>query len=73
MKELGTLRYFLGIEVAKSKKYTSDLLKETGILWCKLIDTPIEMNSQMKKGDGELVDKGRYQKLIRKVGISYTY
>ena len=52
MKELGELKYFLGIEVARSKhgiflsqrKYVLDLLTETSMLDCKPVDTPIEQN-----------------------------
>ncbi|VVA27208.1 PREDICTED: Retrovirus-related Pol poly from transposon, partial [Prunus dulcis] len=48
MKSLGDLKYFIGIEVARSKhdiflsqrKYVLDLLAETGMLDCKPIDTP---------------------------------
>ena len=44
IKDLGTLKYFLGIEVAQSRKgifisqqkYILDLLKETNMLGCKL-------------------------------------
>ena len=50
MKELGELKYLLGIEVARSKhgiflsqrKHVLDLLAETGMLDCKPVDTPIE-------------------------------
>lgn len=50
MKDLGLLKYFLGIEVAKSKhgilisqrKYVLDLLKKTGMLGCKPVDTPMD-------------------------------
>ncbi|RVW34837.1 Retrovirus-related Pol polyprotein from transposon RE1 [Vitis vinifera] len=56
VKDLGNLKYFLGMEVARSRKgivvsqrkYILDLLKETGMLGCKPIDTP--MNSQKKLG-----------------------
>ena len=52
MKDLGELKYFLGIEVARGRegiylcqrKYILDLLTETGMLDCKPIDTPIEQN-----------------------------
>ena len=46
IKDLGQLRYFLGMEIARSKedivvsqrKYTLDLLKETGMSRCKPTD-----------------------------------
>ncbi|CAL9029136.1 unnamed protein product [Prunus brigantina] len=55
MKDLGDLKYFLGIEVARSKtgiflsqrKYVMDLLTETGMLGCNPADTPIEMNHKL--------------------------
>ena len=48
MKNLGGLKYFLGIEVVRSKqgiflsqrKYVLDILTEVGILECKPVDTP---------------------------------
>lgn len=50
MKDLGLLKYFLGIEVAKSnhgilisqRKYVLDLLKETGMLGCKPVDASMD-------------------------------
>jgi len=50
IKDLGALKYFLGMEVARSKKgivvsqrkYIIDLLKETGMSGCKPIDTLVE-------------------------------
>ncbi|BBN70448.1 hypothetical protein Prudu_1477S000700 [Prunus dulcis] len=55
MKSLGDLKYFLGIEVARSKhgiflsqrKYILDLLAETGMLDCKPIDTPSKQNHKL--------------------------
>ena len=50
VKDLRTLKYFLGMEVPRSKKgisisqrkFTLDLLEETGMLGYKPIETPIE-------------------------------
>ncbi|XP_038882262.1 uncharacterized protein LOC120073491 [Benincasa hispida] len=70
IKDLGKLRYFLGIERARSKegisvsqqKYTLDLLKETGMIGCIPIDTPVECNTKISdKNDGIPVNKERYQ------------
>lgn len=57
VKELGELRYFFGLEVARSKegifisqrKYILDLLWETGKLGCKPTSTPIEPNWKNKE------------------------
>lgn len=82
IKELGKLKYFLGIEVAHSKlgifisqqKYVLDLLKETGKLGCKPIDTPIEYNHGLCDAPEDLtVDKGAYQRLVGKlIYLSHT-
>ena len=50
IKTLGRLKYFLGIEVAHSKKgifisqqkYITDLLKETGKIACRPTSTPVD-------------------------------
>ena len=72
IKDLGNLRYFFGMEVARSRKgivvsqrkYILDLLKEIGMLGCKPIDTP--MGPYKKIGlqkNSAPVDWGRYQRL----------
>lgn len=82
MKNLGGLKYFLGIEVARSKqgiflsqrKYILDLLSEVGLLDCKPADTPIVQNHRLGiYTDQVFTDKGRYQRLVGKlIYLSHT-
>ena len=56
MKDLGGLKYFLGIEVARScdgiylsqRKYMLDLFSEIGMLACKSTETPIVQNHYLE-------------------------
>ncbi|XP_048235710.1 uncharacterized protein LOC125371219 [Ricinus communis] len=55
------------------RKYVLDLLKKTGMLGCKPVDTPIEANHRLKENVGELVDIDRYQRLVgRLIYLSHT-
>ncbi|XP_038885780.1 secreted RxLR effector protein 161-like [Benincasa hispida] len=82
IKDLGTLRYFLRMEVARSvegisvsqRKYTLNLLKETGMTGCKPADTPVEANLNLiESADDVLVNKERYQRLMGKlIYLSHT-
>ncbi|GMP88706.1 hypothetical protein CsSME_00040591 [Camellia sinensis var. sinensis] len=61
IKDLGALKYFLGMEFARSKegifvnqrKYVLDLLGETGMLGCKMVETPIEPNLKLQAAKAE--------------------
>lgn len=76
IKDLGNLRYFLGMEVARSKKgiltsqrkYVIDLLQETGMEGSKPAETPMDTTTKLGTGDNSPpVDKGRFQRLVRKL------
>ena len=64
IKDLGELRYFLGMEFARSKirvvicqrKCTLDLLEETRMLGAKPVDSPIEQDHGMSGDSGELLN-----------------
>ena len=75
-KDLGVLRYFLGIEIARGRKgiflsqrkYVLDLLKETWMIGDKLSDTPMIPNVKLGLEDGELLeDPERYRRLVGKL------
>ncbi|KAM0041797.1 putative RNA-directed DNA polymerase [Helianthus debilis subsp. tardiflorus] len=83
MKDLGRLKYFLGIEVLRSKhgifisqkKYILDLLAETGMIDCKPTDTPIAVNHKLHMEEGvKAADKERYQRMVGKlIYLSHTH
>ena len=63
----------MGIEIAQSKfgvvisqrKYVLDILKETCMLDCKPINTPMDPNVKLVLGQGEpLRDPRRYRRLV---------
>ncbi|GJY16199.1 ribonuclease H-like domain-containing protein [Tanacetum coccineum] len=79
IKNLGSLKYFLGIEVIKieddiclsQRKYYLELFKEYGLLGCKPVFTPMEPNyvlSYIATSDDPLLDNiTGYQKLFGKL------
>ena len=76
IKDMGMLRYILGMEIARNRsgifvsqrKYVLDLLKETGLLGCKPVDTPVDPNLKLgNQYSSSHVDKGRYQRLVGKL------
>ena len=72
IKDLGLLRYSLGIHVARSdkgifihqRKYILDLLEETKMLGCKLADLTLDANNHFSGDVGKPIDKKRYQRLV---------
>ncbi|XP_019098312.1 PREDICTED: uncharacterized protein LOC109131601 [Camelina sativa] len=79
IKDLGELKYFLGIEVCRSpeglflsqRKYTLDLLCETGKLGAKPVDTPLPNGYQVEqkgeRNDPPYEDPSRYRRLVGKL------
>ncbi|KAJ0578087.1 putative RNA-directed DNA polymerase [Helianthus annuus] len=79
IKDLGILKYFLGIEVLYSdeaiclsqRKYCLELLNEFGYLGCKPVNTPIEQShvitSKTDKDNQFLENVNGFQKLIGKL------
>ena len=76
IKVLGSLRYFLGLEVAYSaqgifvsqQKYAVDLLKLTGMTDCAPVTTPIDPNVKLGEGgDSPPVNHYQYQQIVGKL------
>ncbi|KAF5479223.1 hypothetical protein F2P56_000066 [Juglans regia] len=72
MKDLGSLMYFLSLEVYRSPssislnqhKYASDLVATAGLQETTSVDTPMELNVKLRKEEGDLLaDPILYQKL----------
>ena len=76
LKDLGSLKYFLGLEIARSpsgisvsqRHYALQLLADTSFLGCKPANFPMEQNCKLTLTDGELLeDPSSYRKLIGKL------
>lgn len=76
MKDLGNLRYFLGIEIDRTTsgffisqaKYTMDLLKEYGVINSKPLKLPMDSHLKLTTNKGDpLPDATRYQRLVGKL------
>lgn len=72
MTDLGNLKYFLGIEVARNasglylsqRKYALDIIAETGLLGCKPCYVPVELNHKLAEATGPLANAKQYRRLV---------
>jgi hypothetical protein len=76
LKDLGNLKYFLGIEMAHSKKgiflsqrkYALEILEDIGFLGAKPSTFSMEQNLALSKNDGDLIaDPLSYRRLVGKL------
>ncbi|XP_068329675.1 uncharacterized mitochondrial protein AtMg00810-like [Pyrus communis] len=75
IKDLGTLKYFLGIELATSskglflnqRKFILDLLKESNLLDCKPAHTPLDSKLCLHDHSKLLCNVTKYQRLVSKL------
>ena len=82
IKDLGSLKYFLGMEVTRSKKrivvsqrkYILDFLKKARMSGCKPSETPNEPNLRLGDSDKKVpIDTTRYHRLDGKlIYLSHT-
>nr|KYP76764.1 Copia protein [Cajanus cajan] len=82
MKDLGMLKYFLGIEVARNstgiflcqRKYALDIISEVGLLGAKPASFPMDQHHQLPLAKGALLpDPERYHRLVgRLIYLSVT-
>lgn len=69
IKDLGPLKYFLGqLKGIFLSECLMNLLTETGMFACKLVDTPIEMNHKLCEHEDQIpTNKEQYQRLIERL------
>jgi len=73
IKDLGSLKYFLGIKVARNaqglflcqRKYALEIIDECGLLGSKPVDSPTELNHKLALASGKpLSNPTQYHRLI---------
>ena len=76
IKDLGTLKYFLGLEIVRSskgihlsqRKCTLELLSDSGLLACKLSFIPMDYSCRLSQTKGEpFADPAVYRRLVGKL------
>lgn len=80
MKDLGKLKYFLGLEIARGsegifvfqRKYALDIISETGLLRAKPSPVPTELKLALASGSPH-ADVQQYRRLIgRLIYLTFT-
>ena len=73
MKDLGKIKYFLGLEVSRSdegiflsqRKYALEIIKETGMLGSKPVNFPMEQRHELGRDKSPfLTNPSRYRRLV---------
>lgn len=82
MKDLGKLKYFLGLEIARGpegifvsqRKYALNIITECGLLAAKPAPVPTELNQKLALAKGtRLHDPGKYRRLVgRLIYLTFT-
>nr|KYP57037.1 hypothetical protein KK1_003291 [Cajanus cajan] len=82
MKDLGPLKYFLGVEVARSatgiflcqRKYALDIINEASLLGARPAPTPLEQNHHLALATGQpLSNPEQYRRLVgRLIYLCFT-